>query len=63
MMLMLINVPLFNKWMGGAAARLTRLVAMRLLDTSSGGSSFSSSLGSKLLTRGLATSGLACDVV
>ena len=39
--------------------RLTRLVAVRLLDTSGGGSGLTSGLGSELLTRGLATSGLA----
>lgn len=37
--------------------RLTRLVTVRLLDTSGGGSSLTGGLGSKLLTRGLATSG------
>lgn len=40
--------------------RHTRLVAVRLLDTSGGGSGLASSLGGELLTRGLATSGLAC---
>ena len=37
---------------------LTRLVAVRLLDTSGGWSGLAGSLGRKLLTRGLATSGL-----
>ncbi|KAL3708179.1 hypothetical protein TMatcc_006162 [Talaromyces marneffei ATCC 18224] len=35
----------------------TWLITMRLLDTSGGGGSLTGSLGSKLLTRGLATSG------
>lgn len=35
----------------------TRLITVRLLDTSGGGSSLTGGLGSKLLTRGLATSG------
>jgi len=38
----------------------TRLVAMGLLDTSSGGSRLASGLGGELLTRCLATSGLSC---
>lgn len=38
--------------------RLTRLVAVRLLDTSGGGGGLTSGLGSKLLTGSLATSGL-----
>jgi len=37
----------------------TRLVAMRLLDTAGGWGGLAGGLGSKLLTRGLATSGLA----
>lgn len=37
----------------------TGLVAVRLLDATSGGSALAGGLGSKLLTRGLATSGLA----
>lgn len=41
----------------------TGLVAVRLLDTTGRGGGLASSLGSKLLTGGLATSGLACIVV
>ena len=37
----------------------TRLIAMGLLDTSGGGSRLASGLGGELLTRGLATGGLA----
>jgi len=37
----------------------TRLVAMRLLDTTGGWCGLAGSLGSELLTRGLATSGLS----
>jgi hypothetical protein len=38
----------------------TRLIAMGLLDTASGGGGLASSLGCKLLTWGLATSGFTC---
>ena len=41
----------------------TGLITMGLLDTSGRGSRLAGGLGSKLLTRGLATSGLACRVV
>lgn len=37
----------------------TRLVSVRLLHTSGGGGGLASGLGGELLTRGLATSGLA----
>lgn len=39
----------------------TRLIAMRLLDTTGRGGGLAGGLGSELLTRGLATSGLACE--
>ena len=39
----------------------TRLVAVRLLDTTGRRGGLAGSLGCELLTRGLATSGLACD--
>jgi hypothetical protein len=39
----------------------TRLVAVRLLDTSGGWRRFAGGLGGELLTWGLATSGLACN--
>lgn len=39
---------------------LTRLVAVRLLDTTGRWGSFAGSLGSEMLTRGLATSGFTC---
>jgi hypothetical protein len=38
----------------------TGLVAVRLLDTSGGGSGLASGLGGELLTGSLATSGLTC---
>lgn len=41
----------------------TRLVAVRLLDTSGGGRALAGSLGGKLLTRGLATGGLASGLL
>jgi hypothetical protein len=41
----------------------TRLVAVRLLDTSGGGRALAGSLGGKLLTRGLATGGLASSLL
>jgi hypothetical protein len=41
----------------GKVRLLTRLVAMGLLDTASGGSGFLSGFGGELLTRGLATGG------
>ena len=41
----------------------TRLVAVRLLDTTGRWCRLASGLGGELLTWGLATSGLACDVV
>ena len=41
----------------------TGLVAVRLLDTSGGGSALAGSLGSELLTGGLATSGLASGLL
>jgi hypothetical protein len=37
----------------------TRLIAVRLLDTSGGGSALAGGLGGELLARGLATGGLA----
>lgn len=40
---------------------LTRLVAVRLLDTSGRRCGLASGLGGELLTWGLATGGLACD--
>lgn len=39
----------------------TRLVAVGLLDTTGRGGGLAGGLGSELLTRGLATSGLACE--
>lgn len=41
----------------------TRLVAVRLLDATGGGGGLAGSLGSELLTRGLATSGLASGLL
>jgi hypothetical protein len=41
----------------------TRLVAVRLLDTTGRGGGFASGLGGELLTGSLATSGLACMIV
>ena len=41
----------------------TRLVAMRLLDTTGRWSGLAGGLGSELLTRGLATSGLSCGLL
>ena len=40
---------------------LTRLISVGLLDTSGGGSGFAGSLGSKLLTRSLTTSGFTYE--
>jgi len=41
----------------------TRLITVRLLDTSGGGSALAGSLGGELLTRSLATSGLASSLL
>ena len=41
----------------------TRLVAVGLLDATGRGGGLAGGLGSKLLTRGLATGGLACGIV
>jgi hypothetical protein len=47
---------------GARRVRLTRLIAMGLLDTAGRGSGLASGLGGELLARGLATSGFTCGM-